>query len=117
VSTREEIIAGLRELADWLDANPEVPARDVEMRWSVSAFYSDDDDDGMAELRRLAALIGAEVVDTYNGTHFDATRRFRGDVRYEAGCILRRAMAEHDAVQRLGLEALKAQRAEGGSDA
>lgn len=111
--TREEIIAGLHELADWLAANPEVPVSDVKMRHSVTYMHSDDEAN-MAELHRIAALIGVEAVATYKDTHFDAKRRFRGGVMYEVGAIRRQAMADLDELMRLGREAQDRQRAAGG---
>ena len=85
------------------------------MRYSVSNRQSDDEA-SLAELHRLAALIGVEVVDTHRG-HFDAARRFRGGVVYEAGVILRQTMDDHNEVFRLGREALEAQRAGEAPDA
>lgn len=117
MSTRDEIIAGLHELADWLAANPEVPVRALKMRYSVSNDQPSDEA-SMAELHRIAALIGAEVAETYKGAHFDAEKRFRGGVSYQAGVIFRREMVDHDERWRLGREAFERQRAAGGgSDA
>lgn len=116
MGTRDEIIAGLRELADWLAANPEVPVSDVRMRHSTTC--RSDEEAGMAELSRVAALIGVEVVANYKDTHFDAAKRFRGGVTYEVGAIRHQAMADLDELMRLGREAQDRQRAAGsGSDA
>jgi hypothetical protein len=116
VSTRDEIIAGLRELADWLDANPEVPVADVRMRHSTT--HRADDEASMAELHQVAALIGVEAVATYKDTHFAAQKVFRGWVTYEVGAIRHQAMADLDELMRLGREAVERRRtAGGGSDA
>lgn len=66
-------IRGLRQLADYLEANPDLPI------WygCVSAHLAPN----QAEFRRVAGLIGTEPVEKYQS--FTATRKFDGDVTYE----------------------------------
>jgi hypothetical protein len=76
----------LRDLADFLEGNPEVPAP----RWTdVLVFPLDGTDNEMkAEIDRIAALIAAGVSDqTADGGHYTAARKF-GPVQYEAVAIL-----------------------------
>ncbi|MEU5939378.1 hypothetical protein ABZ807_09325 [Micromonospora sp. NPDC047548] len=73
-TTRPGIIAGLRALADFHEANPDVP-------FSVAADFTycvlaDNDADGLAEVRRVAELLGAEV--NINAGSADAKRMFEG---------------------------------------
>lgn len=81
-------IAGLRELAGWLEANPKVPLPHL----STFAYYpqnhgSDTTAAALAELRRLAAVLGVEPSTPHGtgpGNHvyvFGPT--FRGGLSYE----------------------------------
>lgn len=76
---RQDMIAGLRELADWLEDNPLVPVqRATEVVLQVGPeLYAGD---GIAEVDRIAALIGMPVEA---GRHYAVRRRF-GPVRYQA---------------------------------
>jgi hypothetical protein len=76
---RQQTISGLRELADFLDANPDVP---VDPWWNNQ--YSVDLDvkvgDRRAEVDRIAAILGVEPVDD---SHYTAKLTF-GNVTYKA---------------------------------
>jgi hypothetical protein len=92
---RSSLIAGLRDLADFLEGNPEVPAP----RWTdVLVFPPDGTDNEMkAEIDRIAALIDAGVSDlTADDGHYTASRKF-GPVQYEAVAILARWQARRAA--------------------
>jgi hypothetical protein len=86
---RIRLIAGLRELADFLDLNPGVPAP-----WETSllVFPSEASDDEMfAEIDTIAGLIGSTASDdgSPNG-HYSAVRSF-WSVQYRAIAIPHRA--------------------------
>jgi len=82
-SDRELIVQGLRELADFLTANPDVPITgthhrlqysvDSTLRREGSTSYTER----RAEVERVAALLGVEPVepDSIN-RHYVAERRF-----------------------------------------
>jgi hypothetical protein len=82
---RVRMIAGLRDLANYLDQNPEVP---VPWRADVLVFPTEGSDAEMfAEIDAIAELIGAAAsdVDSPHG-HYSAVRDF-GPVHYRAVAI------------------------------
>ena len=82
---RRRLTAGLRELADYLDQNPEVPAP---RRADVIVFPAEGTDAEMfAEIDAIAAQIGttANDADSPSG-HYSAVRDF-GPVQYRAVAI------------------------------
>lgn len=88
--TRTEQIAGLIELASWLEANPDVPLpwwTGVEVMVSVNNFddLEPTDEARLAALHEIAGLVG-EPVST-NRTHPQVRRGFSGDVQYRAYVI------------------------------
>jgi hypothetical protein len=82
---RERLTAGLRELADFLDQNPEVP---VPWRVGVIVFPAEGTDAEMfAEIDVIAAQIGTTATDAGSpGGHYSAVREF-GPVQYRAVAI------------------------------
>lgn len=79
---RARLIAGLLDLATFLQANPDVP---VPQHTDVLVFPSDGTDaERRAEIDAIATRIGAET-QTVCG-HYIATRRF-GPVEYRAVVI------------------------------
>jgi hypothetical protein len=101
---RAKVIGGLRQLADWLDAHPDVPV--CPFGWDLSIYPQHADDaDRAAEVDRIAAILGVDVTDeTQRGGHYIASRSF-GLITYEAVYIprARRAasaalMSYHDCV-------------------
>lgn len=82
---RGRLITGLRDLADFLEARPEVPAPR-----SVDVFVfplSTTDDEIKREIDSIAALIGSNVDDgTAEHRHYVSTRNF-GAVQYRAVAI------------------------------
>jgi hypothetical protein len=79
---RQALISGFRELADFLERNPEVPAP----RYTDVLVFPPhaSDAENRREIDRIAALIGADVNDqTADNGHYTAGRKF-GPVRYEA---------------------------------
>ncbi|PSK83041.1 hypothetical protein CLV63_1417 [Murinocardiopsis flavida] len=95
---RAQVIAGLRELADYLEAHPQIPARaDCEMNVSIIGDYGVevDDADKRAELERIAALADAPV-RSRNGQH--TAKRGFGPVTYRATAIDQARMDAHEAL-------------------
>lgn len=82
---RSQLIAGLRQLADFLEVRTEVPAP----RWAdVHVFpLSTTDDEMKHEIDDIASLIESDVNDgTGEGLNYTATRSF-GPVEYRAVAI------------------------------
>lgn len=88
---RAELIAGLREVVDFLESHPDVPVR-AELGHCVLAA---DDESGGAEVARIAGLLG--VAPTFDANGARVTRRF-GPVAYEAFYNSRRAMRDWNAL-------------------
>jgi hypothetical protein len=86
---RVRLIAGLRDLATFLESSPDVPAP----RWAdVMVFpHNGSDEENRTEIDAIAACIGAEA-QTVCG-HYIAARRFRS-VEYRAVAIPRGNDAE-----------------------
>jgi hypothetical protein len=79
---RELTIQGMRDLADFLDAHPDVPiARTPILYFHVDNNRAIDRRDRRAEVDRIAALIGVKPRD--DGPHYGATRAF-GNVTFKA---------------------------------
>ncbi|MEU6429539.1 hypothetical protein ABZ860_26890 [Microbispora sp. NPDC046973] len=92
---RSALIAGLRALADFLEANPAVP---VPRSVNVLHFPQRGSDAEMrAEVDQVADLLGAPIdpLDQKFG-HYGASVRF-GPVEYKAVAILAARRAEHEA--------------------
>lgn len=80
---RQALISGLRELADFLESNPEVPAPSDS---TVFTFPPNVDWTGMrAEIDAIAASLGVTARLT-GGGHYVASRSF-GPVEYRAVAI------------------------------
>ncbi|MFE9107592.1 hypothetical protein [Actinomadura geliboluensis] len=78
---RHQTIAGLRALADFLEANPAVPVNEYGHDLMISVRNMDDAS-AAARVDQLAALLGVEVDDdTRRGGHYTATRAF-GRISY-----------------------------------
>ncbi|MFC9975224.1 hypothetical protein ACFVH6_30450 [Spirillospora sp. NPDC127200] len=94
---RAAFIAGLRELADYLAATPEVPV--PQYGAEVTLFPSGDDDAArFAQVDRLAAVLGVPVCDrTADGGHYIATRCF-GPVALEVVASTEASRAAYDAL-------------------
>lgn len=94
---RQELIDGLRALADFLESTPEIPAPS-----SVEGFVFpvDTSDIGARqEIDGIADLIGVEAKDqTADHGHYTATKNF-GPVSYRAVAIPTRSREYHEARQ------------------
>jgi hypothetical protein len=82
---RGRLIAGLRNLAEFLDQNPQVPAP---TRADVMVFPPDSSDAEMfAEIDAIAAQLGVTASDAGSSRgHYSAMRNF-GPVEYRAVAI------------------------------
>ncbi|KXK63395.1 hypothetical protein AWW66_03515 [Micromonospora rosaria] len=89
---RAALIAGLRELADALEANPALPLPRAEISRSV---LLDNDAAGQAEVARAAELLGTEVVSDNGSAH---TQRAFGGLTYEVFYVSRQRMTDHEAL-------------------
>jgi len=91
---RASLNAGLRDLADFLEKNQDVP---VPLSTDVMVFSSASADDEMKEeTDGIAALIGAEITDdTADAGHYTASRHF-GSVEFRAVAIPASARAYYD---------------------
>jgi len=110
MTTREELITGFRQLADFLSVNPDVPVPDMTVSIQITADGGSDDE-RRAFVDRAASAMGVEPFDPYGrGEHWEAVLRF-GPVKYYVLAIDQRHMADYEETQRLGKEALAAKKA------
>ncbi|WP_433180631.1 hypothetical protein [Actinoallomurus sp. CA-150999] len=91
---RTQTIAGLRALADFLEANPAIPV--YEYGWEVSVHTEGTDEQETAEVERIAALLDVTPVRSPGG-HYTASRTF-GRITYRIVHIPARRMAAHNAL-------------------
>lgn len=93
---RAALIAGLRDLADWFEANPDVPVG-PHPYLEYKHFPRGDDEAEFAEVVRVAELIGEDVHTNASADRHFVVKQF-GPVAYEVLAISARAMARHEAV-------------------
>src|SRR5579875_3486959 len=92
---RTAFIAGLRELADYLDRHPAVPVPTCGT--DISLHTAATEDGGRGQVAHIAAQLGVTVTDdTRNGGHLTATRLF-GPIGYTVISIPATVMAAHHA--------------------
>jgi len=91
--TRQALISGLRELAEFLDSHPAVPVPRYGTEIYLSAASTDDG--GCAQVAQFARQLGIPVPEgiSYSG-HYEAVRSF-GPVGYRMLAISTAAMAQH----------------------
>jgi len=86
-------VAGLRDLADFLAAHPDVPVPPAYHSCTLHVFpEGDSDDDRRAETDRAAGVLGTAAAET-GGGHYKATRSF-GPVEFALVVIPRKALAD-----------------------
>lgn len=88
---RAAYVAGLRELADYLEATPDLP---VPSSTGASVHPDGGDVQARAEVDRVAAILGAVPETRANGDHYTVTRRF-GPVTYQAIAITADSQARY----------------------
>ena len=90
-------VAGLRELADFLAAHPDVPAPPAYHTQGIMEFPDGDTDtDRRAGVDRAAEAMGVPAAETHGG-HYKASVRF-GPVAYEVVATPRERRAQVSAV-------------------
>lgn len=89
---RQELIAGLRELADLLEANPDLPVH-LSHDFTVHALENDDTANG--EIVTAAARTLGVTPSTTPGGHYVAQRMLTGRVSYRVVAVPRQQMQEH----------------------
>ena len=95
---RAKIIAGLRQLADYLDTHPLVPVCIFGWDLTVYSIRAATEAGRRAEVDRIAALLGVPVTDqTRHGGHYTASRSF-GLITYNAICVPDQRRAAHEAL-------------------
>lgn len=72
---RDDLIQGLRELADWYEQHPEVPLPPYPSFEHCVLERGGGDEAGVAEVEQVAASLDATVE---RGVHTEARRRFAG---------------------------------------
>jgi hypothetical protein len=93
---RHQTITGLRALADFLEANPAVPVCEYGQDYNLHV-RAETDASAVAEVDRIAALLGSPVRDdTARGGHYSVVKTF-GRISYRAVHIPSRAVADHEA--------------------
>ncbi|WP_113705346.1 hypothetical protein [Nonomuraea lactucae] len=93
---RTDLITGLRKLADFLTAHPEIPVHLPHV--TLNQFPARGSDAEMcAEVDKIAALLGAEISKPTNSYGHYSTGLSFGPVRYSFTAIPAAARARHDA--------------------
>jgi hypothetical protein len=77
---RRAVIAGLRELADWLEAHPDLPAPNGARICVHTVFHAATEEDQRALVARFADALGVQVQNT---GHIVAGRDF-GSIEFVA---------------------------------
>jgi hypothetical protein len=92
---RHQTITGLRQLADFLEANPAVPVHEYGREYTI--YTRGSDKSGRAQVDRIAALLGVTPDDETNrGGHYTATKTF-GRISYRVIHIPAQARQAHHA--------------------
>jgi hypothetical protein len=86
---RKAFTAGLRQLADFIDANPRVPVPGTETEIVITA--SDAEEGGIAEILALSIELATSFAE-HDG--FYRTARKFGPVTYKGVCQTRAALAQ-----------------------
>jgi hypothetical protein len=98
-TAREEYIAGLRAIADLLEANPALPVEHYPtgLKVSIGADLDiRDEDAARAAVDSAAAILGVQPRTTIGG-HYEAVRPFSGGLTYGVLHIPAEVMADHEA--------------------
>lgn len=81
--TRQQIITGLRDLADFLEANPGVPVGEYGETFLVFTPSTVDDASAVAMVDQTAALLDTRPWDDrHSGGHYSAYKSF-GPIAYK----------------------------------
>ncbi|MDG4790343.1 hypothetical protein O7626_40810 [Micromonospora sp. WMMD1102] len=88
---RAELVAGLRALADFFEANPDMPIPSSPKFEHI--VLTDNDRDGLAEMAQIGRLLDVAPI-TSASLHTNVNTRFRG-LAYRAFYVARDRMAQH----------------------
>ena len=92
--TRKAYISALRELADYLTANPAVPVPS----WGSASVRTDRPaDGGCGQVDHIAALLGVPVEDSLTGTGYYQAKRDFGPIEYVAWTVTDATIARNQA--------------------
>lgn len=91
---RTAIITGLRHLADFLDAHPDIPVSASVPLYHFARRGSDTDQ--RAEIDQIAARLGSPVQEESPYGHYTTAISF-GPIQYRAVAITHQARARHNA--------------------
>ena len=106
---RTAYIRALRNLADWLEANPGIPVPST--RTDIQLSTHGTDEQCRQDLQDVAAAFGTEPFDPYDkGMHLQVAKQF-GSIRYYVHFGAEAWTREFNEQQRLGKEAMAAKKA------
>jgi hypothetical protein len=88
---RQDAIRALRDLADFLDAHPDLPVPWVDAR--PGHGLEGTDEEKRAEVDRIAAILGVQAKMSESGAHYEAERDFGHHVIYRQTAITQAEMA------------------------
>lgn len=91
---RAEFTAALRELADFIDAHPDLPLPHFA---NIVVHPAGTDEEERAEVDRIAGIIDRQPLTSPTG-HYRVERDFGGRVAYTAVAIPAATMAQHAAL-------------------
>lgn len=93
---RAQTVAGLRELADWLEQHPDAPLAPYG-QYEISHYvFGDDDTSGYAAVADHAAALGLDHRPGEDST--EAVQTFAGGVRYAIRYLGRERCRRHAAL-------------------
>jgi len=95
--TRAAFIAGLRELASYLEEHPAVPVAPTGLRVTICAI-ADTHEAERAQVDAFAAVAGAKITRDGSDGYYTASRMF-GPIEYESTAISAQRTAEYSAEQ------------------
>jgi hypothetical protein len=91
---RAALIAGLRDLADFLEAHPDLPL--PFLGGGISYHAHGTDGEARAEVDRIAAILDVPAAARDNDDHYEASRDF-GGVAYRAMAVRQDALRRYTA--------------------
>jgi hypothetical protein len=91
---RAAFTAALREMADYLDAHPDLPLPSAA---EVAPYLDGTDEQDRAEVDRIAGILGARP-ETTPGGHYRVSRTFGARVTYQAVAIPDQQMQDWEAL-------------------
>jgi hypothetical protein len=102
-------ITALRDLADWLEANPDVPVPSYGHDLQLSLCGTEEQ--RRQDMQDMGAVFGSAPVDPYgDGTHLEVAKQF-GPIKYFVHFASEAFTEEYHEKERLGAEALAAKKA------